>query len=159
MCHVWFLLRRTEVIMYVRRIIHLLYWKAVRTTRMSLLPPNYSSISICDLPEYSDIVANLPSSSRPPYINSTGPSTVNLRSHLEASPIPEEVHEDSQCVENCCAFSCILFFIVLGLLYLVLFGIYFKSPIPKNWSGWYTYTFISSYHVLRRYDYLLCLYM
>jgi hypothetical protein len=132
-CHEWFLLYRTEVIMYVRRIIHLLYWKVVRTTKiMSFLPPNYSSVSICDPPEYSDIVSNLPSSSPPPYVNSTDSSTVNLPSHLESSPTPEEVYEDSQCVESCWTFSWILFLIILGLLHLVLSGIYFQCPIPET---------------------------
>lgn len=95
---------------------------------MSLLPPNYSSISIRNPPEYSDIVANLPSSSPPSYVDSTG----NLLSHLESLPIPEEVYEDSQCVKNRWAFSWILFLIVLGLLHLVLSGIYFKCPIPET---------------------------
>jgi uncharacterized membrane protein YagU involved in acid resistance len=99
---------------------------------MSFLPPNYSSVSICDPPEYSDIVSNLPSSSPPPYVNSTDSSTVNLPSHLESSPTPEEVYEDSQCVKSCWTFSWILFLIILGLLHLVLSGIYFQCPIPET---------------------------
>jgi hypothetical protein len=102
---------------------------------MSLSPPSYSSISIRELPQYSDTVLNRPTSPPPPYVDPTYPSTVIPSVPPRPSQIPTEVNEDGQFIESCCVSIWILFLIVLALFHFVLFFVYVPCPLPKTDLG------------------------
>ena len=102
---------------------------------MSAAPPDYSTISSPDPPKYSDIVANRPLSPPPPYADPTGSSATCRPSQSQPSLAPKKAEDVKQYIESGCVLTWILFLIVLALLHLVLFGVYFKCPLPKTSLG------------------------
>jgi hypothetical protein len=102
---------------------------------MSAAPPSYSTISLCDPPDYFTAVENRPISPPPPYVDPTGSFGTSRHPATELPPAPAEVHRVEHCIKNWCALIWILFTISLALMHFVLFFICFKCSLPKSSLG------------------------